>query len=61
LQTTVTAGSAFASHVNGPDQYAFVGCDVAPGFEFADFRLMTRSMLTAAFPQYAPLIATYTR
>ena len=61
LQTTVPGGAYFASHVDRPDGYALVGCDVAPGFEFADFQLTTRSMLSAAYPQHAPLIARYTR
>lgn len=61
LQTTIVAGAHFAAHVDTPDGYAFVGCDVAPGFEFADFHLTTRSMLTAAYPHLAPLIARYTR
>ncbi len=61
LQTTVAGGAYFASHVDGPDGYALVGCDVAPGFEFADFQLTTRSMLTAAYPQFGPLIGRYTR
>jgi predicted cupin superfamily sugar epimerase len=61
LQTTVPAGTHFASHVDEPNGYALVGCDVAPGFEFADFQLTTRSMLTAAYPQFGPLIARYTR
>jgi len=61
LQTTVPAGSSFAAHVEGPDRWALVGCDCAPGFEFADFRLVTRAMLTAAYPQFGPLIARYTR
>jgi predicted cupin superfamily sugar epimerase len=61
LQTSVPAGTYFASHVDAPGGYALVGCDVAPGFEFADFQLTTRAMLTAAYPQYGPLIARYTR
>jgi uncharacterized protein len=61
LQTTIVAGAHFAAHIDTPDGYAFVGCDVAPGFEFADFHLTTRSMLTAAYPHLAPLIARYTR
>ncbi len=61
LQTTVAANAYFASHVDAPDGFALVGCDVAPGFDFADFHLTTRSMLTAAYPQFAPLIARYTR
>ncbi|MDB5095078.1 MAG: putative protein of Cupin superfamily [Candidatus Eremiobacteraeota bacterium] len=61
LQTTIAANAYFASHVDTPDGFALVGCDVAPGFDFADFHLTTRSMLTAAYPQFAPLIARYTR
>jgi uncharacterized protein len=61
LQATVAANAYFASHVDAPDGYALVGCDVAPGFEFADFHLTSRSLLTAAYPQFAPLIAAYTR
>jgi predicted cupin superfamily sugar epimerase len=61
LQATVPAGAYFAAHVDAGDGYALVGCDVAPGFEFAEFQLTTRSMLTAAYPQHGPLIARYTR
>jgi predicted cupin superfamily sugar epimerase len=61
LQTTVPANCYFASHVDVAGGYALVGCDVAPGFEFADFALTSRSMLTAAYPQFGPLIARYTR
>ncbi|HTJ27177.1 MAG TPA: cupin domain-containing protein [Candidatus Limnocylindria bacterium] len=61
LQTTVPAGTHFAAHVDVEGGYALVGCDVSPGFEFADFQLTTRSMLTAAYPQFGPLIARYTR
>ena len=61
LQTTIPSGTYFAAHVDAPDGYALCGCDVAPGFEFADFQLTTRSMLTAAYPHLGPLIAAYTR
>jgi hypothetical protein len=61
LQTTIAGGVHFAAHVDAAEGYALVGCDVAPGFEFADFHLTTRSMLVAAYPQFGPLIARYTR
>lgn len=61
LQTTIPGGAHFAAHLEAADGYALVGCDVAPGFEFADFALTTRAMLTAAYPQFGPLIARYTR
>ena len=60
-QTAVHAGAHFASHVANPIGYALVGCDVAPGFEFADFFLATRGVLTAAYPQHAALIGKLTR
>jgi len=61
FQTAVAAGAHFGSHVLDPEGYAFVGCDVAPGFEFADFNLATRSVLMLAYPQHAPLIVSLTR
>lgn len=61
LQYTIPAGVHFAAHVDAVDGFALLGCDVAPGFEFADFHLTTRSMLAAAYPQFGPLIALYTR
>jgi predicted cupin superfamily sugar epimerase len=60
-QTAVPAGAHFASHVENPLGYALVGCDVAPGFEFSDFFLATRSVLIASYPHLAPLIAKFTR
>lgn len=60
-QAAIAPGTHFAAHVDGVDAWALAGCDVAPGFEFADFQLTTRAMLTAAYPHLAPLIARYTR
>jgi predicted cupin superfamily sugar epimerase len=60
-QTTITAGAHFAAHVEDESGYAFVGCNVAPGFEFADFHLASRAILTAAYPQHAAVIARYAR
>jgi predicted cupin superfamily sugar epimerase len=60
-QIAVPAGAHFASHVANPLGYALVGCDVAPGFEFADFFLATRAVLTAQYPQLGGLIARFTR
>ena len=60
-QTAVPSGAHFASHVENPLGYSLVGCDVAPGFEFSDFFLATRSVLTAQYPQHAGLIGKLTR
>jgi predicted cupin superfamily sugar epimerase len=58
-QTVVPAGAAFASHVLG--EYALVGCDVAPGFDFADFELCDRAALASAYPAHTSLIERLTR
>jgi predicted cupin superfamily sugar epimerase len=60
-QTVVPARAAFASEVERPGGYALVGCDVAPGFEFADFELCGRSQLSLEFPAHSELIARLTR
>ena len=62
-QTVVPGGVAFASHVIGRDAggYALVGCDVAPGFEFADFELCERAALLARYPAHSALIERLTR
>jgi uncharacterized protein len=60
-QITVPAASHFAAYVDDTHGYALVGCTVAPGFEFADFHLAGRAVLTAAYPQHAELIARYSR
>jgi predicted cupin superfamily sugar epimerase len=60
-QTTIPPNTHFAAHVEDEAGYALVGCNVAPGFEFADFHLATRAILTAAYPQHAAVIARYAR
>jgi len=56
---TVSAGIWQAARPLG--QYAFVGCTVGPGFDFADFRLLAddqarSAALRAALPDLAMLI-----
>ena len=41
--------------------WALMGCTVAPGFDFADFELPPRSTLLAKFPAHAALIVQLTR
>ena len=38
-QTVIPAGSWFAAHLLDTEEFALVGCTVAPGFEFRDFEL----------------------
>ena len=53
-QAVVPAGSWFASETTG--SYSFVGCTVAPGFDFADFELTSANGLTAQYPEHQQLI-----
>jgi uncharacterized protein len=61
FQAVVKAGCWFASRVNEAAGFALVGCTVAPGFDFADFELATRSELVAAYPAHQNLIEELTR
>ncbi|MBK9440781.1 MAG: cupin domain-containing protein [Comamonadaceae bacterium] len=60
-QYVVPANTWFASRVAAGGDFSLVGCTVAPGFDFADFKLADRSDLLARFPQHAPAIVALTR
>lgn len=61
LHTVVPAGEWFGATVQGDDGYSLVGCTTAPAFDFADFELGERAVLTDVFPQHASLIRRLTR
>lgn len=60
-QVVIPAGEWFASAVRDRDSYSFVGCTVAPGFDFRDFELAKRTELAVRFPQHQELIGRFTR
>ena len=60
-QLTVPANCWFASSVVNENDYSFVGCTVAPGFDFDDFELAKRNELIAEFPYHEAIIKTLTR
>jgi predicted cupin superfamily sugar epimerase len=43
------------------DGFVLCGCTVAPGFDFADFSMPSRSELTSRYPALADLIESFTR
>jgi uncharacterized protein len=45
----------------GPHGFALCGCTVAPGFDFADFRMPGRAELLAQLPLHAELVTALTR
>jgi uncharacterized protein len=49
LQHVVPAGSWFGAYPNAGSHFSFVGCTVAPGFDFADFEMGRREDLMKQF------------
>lgn len=50
LQHVVPAGCWFGARPLKRSAYSFVGCTVAPGFDFADFELADRKALLRKYP-----------
>ncbi len=60
-QLVVPAGCWFASSVKDTDSYSLVGCTVSPGFDFDDFELAERAVLSKEFPEHNTIITQFTR
>ena len=60
VQYTVRAGTWFGSFPNEGTAFSFVGCTVAPGFEFQDFELGSRAKLLEGFPDAKDLVLKLT-
>lgn len=58
-QISVAAGWFFAAET-GDHPYTLAGCTVAPGFDFADFRMPVREELIRRFPQHQEIITRFT-
>lgn len=58
-QHLVPAGTIFASTVEDDNQFSFVGCMVAPGFTYEDFKMNTQSELLEKFPEHTTIIKKY--
>lgn len=61
FQYVVPANCWFASRPARESRFSFVGCTVAPGFDFADFELASASLLAAEYPVYKALIMSLCR
>lgn len=55
-QYVVPAGYWFASETAPGGSFSFVGCTVAPSFDFADFELAKPETLSEYFPEHRTLI-----
>lgn len=56
VQYVVPANCWFASKPADGVLYSFVGCTVAPGFDFLDFELAKTVQLVAEYPQYKQVV-----
>jgi hypothetical protein len=56
FQFVVPANCWFASRPAHGSKLCFVGCTVAPGFDFADFELADKSALCTQYPAHVSLI-----
>lgn len=56
FQYVVPANCWFASRPAKESTYCFVGCTVAPGFDFADFEMAKETELSVLYRQHATLI-----
>jgi predicted cupin superfamily sugar epimerase len=52
FQHVVKAGCWFASKPVDENGFAFVGCTVAPGFDFEDFEMAEKEALLQIYPQH---------
>ena len=61
FQHVVPAGCWFASEPAPGSVFSFVGCTVAPGFDFADFELAKANELSRQYPQHEKMISRLCR
>ena len=55
-QITVPANAWFAARVAGASGYGLVSCIVAPGFDFTDFEMASKTNLLAEYPHLDSVI-----
>jgi predicted cupin superfamily sugar epimerase len=61
FQFTVPANCWFASRPAEGSRFCFVGCTVAPGFDFADFEMADSNTLSAIYPGHETTISNLCR
>jgi len=61
FQFVVPANCWFASKPSSKNGFSFVGCTVAPGFDFNDFEMATYDTLSELYPQHKDTILSLCR
>ena len=60
FQVIIPAGEWFSAKLSKINSFALMGCTMSPGFEYDDFELADRNILTKEFPQYKDIIRKMT-
>jgi predicted cupin superfamily sugar epimerase len=60
FQAIIPAGAIFGAEVTEPNSYTLIGCMVAPGFHFDDFRLVSQKEVVQQYPGYNAIISRLT-
>ena len=60
FQVHIPRNHWFAAELTNQNDYALVGCTVAPGFNFEDFEMGTFQQLSRNFPQHNELLKQFT-
>lgn len=60
LQVVIPRGTVFGATLEAQSDFILVGCMVAPGFEFEDFKLVTKEEMLSKYPNYQQLISDLT-
>jgi hypothetical protein len=60
-QVVVPHGVWQGSRLVAGGEFALLGCTVSPGFEYVDYQSGSRTLLSAAYPEYRDLISALTR
>ncbi len=61
FQYMVPANTWFGSRVKAGGEFSLVGCTVSPGFDFADFEMVSKDTLAKSYPQHITIISELTR
>ncbi|MCP4050369.1 MAG: cupin domain-containing protein [bacterium] len=61
LQHVIPAGCWFGAYPDSETEFSFLGCTVAPGFDFKDFHLADYDLLLNKFPDHKDLISALTK
>jgi hypothetical protein len=59
-QVIIPAGTIFGAYSDEINSYTLIGCVVTPGFDFKDFKLLSKNDLISQYPQYIEIIEKLT-